>query len=376
MSASRFTAVLLSGGLSSRMQRFKPLLPLGGETIVDRVISLFADNGVEVLLVAGHRKDELLAGVKRHDIRVVENPDYEKGMFSSIKAGVRQLKSENQAFFIMPVDIPLVRPSTIKKLMDVSEGNSSKIIYPVFEGRRGHPALLPANLAAAIMRWDKAGGLKSCLLSQPAAALEIQVPDCYILCDIDTRQDYEALLDSYRSYEVPTEEESNVILEDICRVAPSIRRHCLMVSNLAEAIAERLNETGQNVDVRLVRASSMLHDIAKGQPQHAIAAGKILREWGFGKAADIVSVHTDLSEADHDITLEDKIVFLADKLVKGEKPVSIEERFLSSDRLYGSNPEVKEKIWQRRKRALDTKKELEILLGYPLETIINTTIFE
>ena len=74
----------------------------------------------------------------------------------------------------------------------------------------------------------------------------------------------------------------------------------------------------------------MLHDIAKGQRKHDIAGGKILRELGFGKVGDIVAVHSDLAGGNTRLSLETKIVYLADKLVEGERLVSLEERYRSS----------------------------------------------
>jgi molybdenum cofactor cytidylyltransferase len=92
-------AIVLAAGFSSRMEEFKPLLSVGGETITDRVISTFLSNGVEVLLVTGWRQDELAAGIKNRDITIVENPDYERGMLSSVQAGVKRLNSSHRSFF-------------------------------------------------------------------------------------------------------------------------------------------------------------------------------------------------------------------------------------------------------------------------------------
>ena len=108
--------------------------------------------------MVGHRQDEIKAGIKKRDITIVYNPDYEQGMFSSIQAGIRRLQTAPQAFFILPVDIPLVRPATIRRLMDAAAENPDKIIYPIFGGKRGHPPLIPSSLIPAILGWGKAAG--------------------------------------------------------------------------------------------------------------------------------------------------------------------------------------------------------------------------
>jgi molybdenum cofactor cytidylyltransferase len=195
---AHYAAIVLAGGRSTRMKQLKPLLPLGGETIADRVIDLFLNAGTDVLLVAGYRHDDVADGIKKRDITIVDNPDYEKGMFSSVQAGVRHIGPGYKAFFISPVDIPLVRPATIRRLMEEEEKNPGKIIYPVFGGKRGHPPLIPSALAPAILGWEKGGGLKAVLRSREELALEVPVPDSFILFDIDTPEDYAELLERFK----------------------------------------------------------------------------------------------------------------------------------------------------------------------------------
>jgi molybdenum cofactor cytidylyltransferase len=195
---ARYAAIVLAGGLSTRMKNFKPLLPLGDATVTDHVIDTFLNAGVDVFLVAGYRHDDIAAGIKKRDITIVYNPDYEKGMFSSIQAGIRRLPPVYRGFFILPVDIPLVRPETIKQMLNVAVKNPECIIYPVFEGKRGHPPLVPTALASAILRWGKGGGLKAVLKSHEKLAREVPVADSNILFDIDTPEDYKALLELFK----------------------------------------------------------------------------------------------------------------------------------------------------------------------------------
>jgi molybdenum cofactor cytidylyltransferase len=207
MKHRQYAAIILAAGFSRRMEQFKPLLPLGEETITDHVIATFLQNDVEVYLVIGWRGDELRAGIKKREINIIENHKYRQGMFTSIQTGIRHLQPVPESFFIMPVDIPLVRPSTISRLLYEARENPGKIIYPVFGKRRGHPPLVPSSLAAAILGWQKGGGLRAVLETQANAALEVEVPDSNILFDIDTHEDYDAMLERFQRYDVPTGEE-------------------------------------------------------------------------------------------------------------------------------------------------------------------------
>jgi molybdenum cofactor cytidylyltransferase len=369
--SARYAAIILAGGLSSRMKQFKPLLLLDGETVTDHIINTFLSIRADVFLVVGYRHDDIETSIKKHDITVVYNRNYKQGMFSSAQAGIRHLQTGYQAFFILPVDIPLVRPATIRHLIDTAEENPDNIIYPVFGGKRGHPPLIPSSLIPAILGWEKKGGLKAVLKSEEKSAREVPVPDSFILFDIDTPDDYAALLKRYQCYEVPTDEECNVILKDICKVTSDRISHCQKVAKAAAAIGRALNESGHKVDVEIVRQAAMLHDISKGQRKHDIEGGKILRELGFGKVGDIVAVHSDLAGGNARLPLEAKIVYLADKLVEGEKLVSLEERYSSSKRRFGLTPEIQGAIEERLKVAQHIKRELESLIGRALESVIS-----
>ena len=368
--SGRYAAIVLAGGLSTRMNRFKPLLPLGEATVTDRVVSTFSSPDIDVLLVAGYRHEDTQAVVKQQGLTIVYNRDYERGMFSSLQAGIRRLRPVHRAFFVLPVDVPLVRSSTIRRLKDAEGQSPGRIVYPVFRGRRGHPPLVPSSLAPAILGWEKEGGLKAVLESRAELALEVPVADSFILFDIDTPEDYQELLERFRRYEIPTEEECQEILDNIQRVAPDRARHSWKVAEAAAATAVALNATGFNIDIKLVRAAAALHDIAKGQRKHDAAGGEALRELGFGRVGDIVAVHSDLAGGDTSLPLESKIVYLADKLIEGEKRVSLVERYSSANRRFGMTPEIEAAISGRLKVALAVKKELETLLGCPLDNII------
>ncbi len=368
---THYAAIILAGGLSTRMKQFKPLLPLGQATVTDHVVATFLSAGTDVFLVAGYRHDDIKAGIKKRDITVVYNPDYEQGMFSSIQAGIKYLQSIYQAFFINPVDIPLVRPETVKQLMAVSTEHPGKIIYPVFKGKRGHPPLIPYKLAPIILGWGKEGGLKAVLDSQEKLAFDVTVPDSNILFDIDTPADYAALLKRYQHYEIPTDEECNVILKEISNNDHYRIKHNYKVAEVAVAIGKVLESAGHKVDIELIRVAAILHDIAKGQKKHDVAGGNILRELGFGKVGDIVAVHSDLAGGDLSLSLDAKVVYLADKFVLGEKLVSLEERYSSANRRFGLTPEIETAIKQRLEVAQQVKKELESLISRNLESVIS-----
>src|SRR5450759_2610555 len=160
-------AIILAAGLSSRMTAFKPLLEVGGVTLTDRLISIYQQTGVDVILVTGWRNAELAAGLKSKNLIIVNNPDYQEGMFTSLQTGVRALGDRYSGFFVHPVDIPLIRPHTIKLLLEAQAHHPESIISPVFHQARGHPTLIPDILIPRILENRPADGLKTVLKAFP-----------------------------------------------------------------------------------------------------------------------------------------------------------------------------------------------------------------
>ncbi len=103
--------------------------------------------------------------------------------------------------------------------------------------------------------------------------------------------------------------------------------HCRAVAALADEICAMLNEKGMALDSTAVHAAALLHDIAKGEQNHAAVGGIWLNELGYPQLAEIVRQHT---EPDSDALNEAGLVFLADKLVRGAERVELEERFGAS----------------------------------------------
>ena len=193
--ANEISAVILSAGCSTRMGRFKPLLPLGDETVIERVIGLFDKAGVkDVRVVVGHRMEALIPMIERTCASVVINRNYNAGMFSSVQAGVKSIPKDTEAFFIHPVDIPRVCPSTIRKMLDRYAGHPGRIIYPCYKGIRGHPPLVPNRFSRAIAYADISGKLRDVLAGFIKHSIDMEVEDPNILFDMNQPSDYQALL--------------------------------------------------------------------------------------------------------------------------------------------------------------------------------------
>lgn len=181
------------------MEDFKPLLKIANKTMIEHTITLFEHGGVEdIMVVLGHRAEEVVPVVEKTTARWLRNTRFSEGMFSSIQCGVEGLHSSADAFFLLPVDIPLVTPATLLKLLDYYQSDSVKrILYPSFRGRRGHPPLIAADLAKSILAYEGTGGMRGFLRNYEDQAGEVAVTDRFVAMDADTPAQFSLLRKAY-----------------------------------------------------------------------------------------------------------------------------------------------------------------------------------
>jgi putative nucleotidyltransferase with HDIG domain len=354
------------------MGAFKPLLPLGDKTLLEHVIGTVERFGPAALhVVVGYRAESLMPLLENTGAAVVRNRMFKRGMYSSVCAGLRSLAADIDAFFLLPADIPLVRTATFRRLAVARRGRPHRIVYPVFQERRGHPPLIPVRLIPAILERSGRRGLRSVLAQWEDLALNVDVADEHILFDVDRPEDYAAAKLRLARLEEPSPAECEVMLNSIWAVAPDILRHSRQVQQAAVAICRTLNRAGARIDEDRVAAAALLHDIAKGAPDHARTGGRMLREMGFERIGDIVASHIDLPEAELRNPKEAAVVYLADKLVSKERFVALESRFDAALARFDKDARARSAVERRRAAAMAVQRYVEDKAGTSLERVLS-----
>ncbi|MCD6320212.1 MAG: HDIG domain-containing protein [Candidatus Desulfofervidaceae bacterium] len=156
---------------------------------------------------------------------------------------------------------------------------------------------------------------------------------------------------------------------------PNIIAHCKQVAQVALFLSEALSHQGLSLNIPLLTAGALLHDIAKAysiehpEVNHAEKGAEWLIELGYPEVAEIVRFHVNLSG---ELKIDEKsIVNYADKRVKHDTIVSLEERFKDLLARYGKT----EARGKRIRRLYERTKRLETLIFAPLPfspDIINT----
>jgi putative nucleotidyltransferase with HDIG domain len=343
------TVLILAAGLSRRMGTLKPLMPFGATTVLGHVLATCHAAGLQdIRVVTGHRGEAVAAEAERHGAVAIDNPAYESGMFSSVQAGVAALGDDVSGVLVLPADLPLIRPATIARVAATFVAGTMPIVRPVFARKRGHPPAIGRALFADILASDGAGGLAALLDTHEAETADVAVFDRGVLMDMDYPGDHAALLAMHARHAIPDDGECVAMLA--AAGAPvGVWRHCTAVAALATALAERLAAAGLPLDVDLIRAAALTHDIAKGQPDHAEAGAALLRDFGFPDVAAIVAKHMDCpADGMPDAA---QIVFLADKLVAGTVPATLEARFARAMARFQDDPAALAGAMRRRAAA-------------------------
>lgn len=128
-------------------------------------------------------------------------------------------------------------------------------------------------------------------------------------------------------WDVPGETEILTLWQDR-QLPESVRCHSRAVCRAALEMAASLEAKGIRLDRKLLWTAALLHDLCRLEHSHAEAAAEQLRDLGFLRLARIVELHHGGAFAP---TLDEaQVLFLADKMVRGEERVSIERRFAES----------------------------------------------
>jgi molybdenum cofactor cytidylyltransferase len=369
-SNENIAAIILAAGYSSRMGDFKPLLQLGDYKAIEHAVRCFQQAGIgDVQVVTGYRAAEVAAVVKPMGAGVVCNPDFDQGMFTSIQAGVRELAPGTQAFFLLPVDIPLVNHKTIEKIINYSHVYQYGIIYPVFQGKRGHPPLISTGYKDEILQGAAQGGLRGILTLHEHDAFNIEVDDETVLLDMDTPSDYQYLLNYQQQKSIPTLEQALQILNKAA-VNERIKEHCCAVAYTALDLTEKLNNAGAGLDENLVMAGALLHDIARHEPNHALVGARLVEAWGYPRVASVVAVHMDIEVCEDEPITEAEVVYYVDKMVKGKDLIPVTDRFLASLYKYKDDVQACLAVLNRVEQAGRIARKIEDILDYTYESLL------
>ena len=183
------SALVPAAGSASRFGGGKLLALVDGVPLLDRTISVLLDAGIERVLVVLPPDASWTSAIRRLEdprVQTTVNRNPLDGMFSSIQIGLGAL--EDPPIAVLPGDMPYIRTATVRILLERARA-SGGIVSPRFEGRRGHPVLLPSDVRDAILAAPATARLNDVLRPHAARFVDVDVADAGVLHDVDVVED-------------------------------------------------------------------------------------------------------------------------------------------------------------------------------------------
>jgi molybdenum cofactor cytidylyltransferase len=188
-------AIVLAAGKGTRMGGGKMTARLGGKALVRYPHEAVAASGAgPMFTVVGHDATKVSVALLGLDTHLVENPDYAKGMSTSLKAGIVAVPETSAGALVLLGDMPHVTPAIINRLIAAFADNPmAKAVVPMVGGQRGNPILIGRNLFDAVMALEGDMGARRLLDAAGDGVIEVAIDDAAVLTDVDTPEALAAL---------------------------------------------------------------------------------------------------------------------------------------------------------------------------------------
>lgn len=166
---------------------------------------------------------------------------------------------------------------------------------------------------------------------------------------------------------IPTREECFRLMRQF-GMLDHIISHSIEVAKVALFLSAELNKKGQKINLDLVEAASLLHDLTKTEcfktkADHAVTGGQLLKRMGYERVGVVVAEHVQLSEGKNLSSVsEEEVVNYSDKRVQHNRIVSLSERFRDLKDRYGKGKWSLEQLERLEKVALEVENKIFSIL--------------
>jgi molybdenum cofactor cytidylyltransferase len=190
--------IILAAGASTRLGEPKQQLHFQGQSLLQRAVQTALASGcAPVAVVLGANAEQLIPELAGAPVKLVQNPDWQEGMASSIRVGLQELmreQSELTEVIFMVCDQPFVEPDVLKRLVQAKQDGRSGIIASAYQRTLGTPVLFDKLYFPELLALQGQEGAKKIIMKHQPQVTSLSFEAGAI--DIDTQEDYSALLQS------------------------------------------------------------------------------------------------------------------------------------------------------------------------------------
>lgn len=194
--------IILAAGASSRMGAPKQLLLVDGKTLIKRICETAMDTPCHpIVTVLGANRNLIRQETERMPITVIDNPQWENGMSSSIKmglAGAYMTEKAIEAAIFLTVDMPYVSAELINKMIEKADSDEKiEIVACKYDSQMGIPVLFKRSLFTDLLELTGDEGAKKVVIKNKDKTAFIDFPEGKL--DLDTIDEYRNFVSNYNS---------------------------------------------------------------------------------------------------------------------------------------------------------------------------------
>jgi molybdenum cofactor cytidylyltransferase len=195
--------VVLAAGASTRMGRNKLLLSLGEESILRLCARRALTAGLDpVIAVLGHDAERTGQELSGLPVRLVVNPDSERGINSSLRAGIAAASSASEAAVVLLPDMPFVTAAMIGNLMLRYASSRAPLVVSDYGGVQAPPTLYDRRLFGELAESEGEGCGKRVAARHAGEAAVVGFPP-EALADLDSPEDYDRVRAALSARQAP-----------------------------------------------------------------------------------------------------------------------------------------------------------------------------
>ncbi|NNE39072.1 MAG: NTP transferase domain-containing protein [Gammaproteobacteria bacterium] len=189
----KISVLILAAGGSSRFGALKQLLEYNGKSLLKRSVETALSLGChEVIVVHGPKAKKCQREIANYNIENISNEDWESGLSSSLKLGLKSASPGIKAMLILLCDQPLIQQHQLENLIQTWIKNQDKIVASEYGKSTGVPVIIPDKVFNEIKKLTGDKGAKKLLTDLENDVVSIPVPEAEF--DIDTQQDFSKIL--------------------------------------------------------------------------------------------------------------------------------------------------------------------------------------
>jgi len=199
-SVNHIAHIILAAGASSRMGQPKQLLQWGQYSLIENeILKSLQYEKLSTYVILGANFEIIKAKISNLPVEILHNKNWSSGMGTSIVCGVQHILQSNvdyEGALITLIDQPLIKEKHRQLLLSKFTNNQHKIIATSMKERIGVPAVFPNIYFEELLKLREDYGARYVIKKHIENVIPISCSGC--TDDIDTMEDYEALLKKAR----------------------------------------------------------------------------------------------------------------------------------------------------------------------------------